>query len=286
MSYPQPFDIDFLLSLDSEDELYDQVSAQFNAITQGFYSAANLELLKHLHLKEDSAVLDLACGTGHLGIRIAKQAPRGKVVGVDLSSKMIAQGKEDAKKAGVGNIQFIERNIHHVLPEFKEGDFGVGVSCFALSYLGCEFLLKEFRRILGENGQVGITTSSGNSLPEWQPLFTQFLMEHLDKAASFDIHQFPDLPSDAEDMKRRMTDAGFRNPQSISMKIPLVFRNSREAASFLISAGWLSNYFFRVKDKAVRRELLEWALAKIDEHHQLDPHIATSIEFIVAWNEP
>ena len=111
-------------------------------------------------------------------------------------------------------------------------------------------------------------------------------MEHLEKASSFDIHEFPDLPSDAEDLKRRLNEAGFKNPQAVSMKIPLVFRNSREAASFLISAGWLSNYFFRVKDKEIRKELLEWALKKVDEHHQLDPHIVTSIEFLVGWNEP
>jgi SAM-dependent methyltransferase len=199
---------------------------------------------------------------------------------------MIAQGKEDAKKAGVLNIEFIERNIHHVLSDFKEGDFDVGVSCFALSYLGCEFLLKELRQILGEKGQVGITTSSVNSLTEWQPLFGQFLMEHMEKASSFDIHEIPDMPADAADMKQRMEKAGFENVKVQSLKIPLVFRNSREAASFLISAGWLSNYFFRVKDKKIRKEFLEWGLKKVDEHHQLDPHIVTSIEFLIAWNEP
>ncbi|MFO1519861.1 MAG: methyltransferase domain-containing protein [bacterium] len=285
MSPPKAFDLDYLLNLDSEDELYNQVSEQFNEITRGFYATANFELLKNLKIKDDSKVLDLACGTGHLAIEIARRAPKGKVVGVDLSPQMIAKGREDAKKADVHHLEFIERNIHHVLPEFKEGDFNVGISCFALSYLGCEFLLKEFRRILGEKGQVGITTSSVNSLTEWQPLFMQFIMEHGEAAASFDIHEFPDMPMNADDMKARMEAAGFKKVQVKPITIPLVFRNSREAASYLISAGWLSNYFFRVKDKKVRRDFLEWALNKIDEHHQLDPHIATSIEFLAAWNE-
>lgn len=87
-------------------------------------------------------------------------------------------------------------------------------------------------------------------------------------------------------MLDRMKAVGIVNPKVQVITIPLVFQNSQEAASYLISAGWLSNYFFRVKDKAIRRQFLEWGLKRVDEHHQNDPHISTSIEFLVAWNEP
>lgn len=286
MTIHKVFDLEYLINLDDEDTLYNQVSDQFNEITRGFYASANLELLKHLNLKNNSQVLDLACGTGHLAIEIAKQVPQGKVMGVDMSSQMLAKAKNDAAQVGLKNIDFVERNIHDVLPGIREGDFHIGVSCFALSYLGCDFLLKEFRTLLGEKGQVGITTSSTNSLVEWQPLFMEFVMEHMELVSQFDITEMPDMPSGEEDMLSRMEAAGFKNPKVKSLKIPLKFENSQEAASYLISAGWLSNYFFRVKDKAVRRQFLEWGLKRIDEHHQDDPHISTSIEFLVAWNEP
>lgn len=286
MAIHKVFDLEYLINLDGEGTLYNQVSDQFNEITRGFYASANLELLKHLKLKKNSQVLDLACGTGHLAIEIAKRIPQGKVVGVDMSTQMLAKAKADAKSAGVSNIDFVEQNIYELLPQVKPGDFQVGVSCFALSYLGCDFLLKEFRSLLGEKGQVGITTSSTNSLTEWQPLFMEFIMEHMDLVAQFDITEIPDMPSGEEDMIERMKGAGFVNPKVKAIQIPLTFQNSQEAASYLISAGWLSNYFFRVKDKSVRRQFLEWGLKRVDEHHQNDPHISTSIEFLVAWNEP
>ena len=286
MAFQKPLDLEYILNLENEDQLYNEIADQFNEITGNFYAIANLELLKHLKLKEDTRVLDLACGTGHLAIEIARRAAKGKVVGVDLSPLMISKGREDAKKANVKNIDFVQRNIHHILPEFKPGDFHVGVSCFALSYLGCSFLLKEFRQILGAQGQVGITTSSINSLVEWHPLFFQFLAEHSDLAAAFEIHEIPDMPLNAADLIRRMEEVGFIGVEVLPLKIPLVFKNSREAAVFLIAAGWVSNYFFRIKDKKFRREALEWALKKVDEHHQNDPQIETSIEFLVAWNNP
>lgn len=286
MSHHKVFDLDFLINLDGEDALYNQVSDQFNEITRGFYASANLELLKQLRLEPPTRVLDLACGTGHLAIEIAKRVPSGKVVGVDLSPQMLAKARCDAKEAGLSNIEFLERNIHEVLPAVKPGDYQVGVSCFALSYLGCDFLLKEFRALLGPQGQVGITTSSTNSLTEWQPLFMEFVMEHMEAVSQFDITEIPDMPAGEEDMLERMRAAGIENPRVKAIQIPLVFENSQEAASYLISAGWLSNYFFRVKDKAIRREFLEWGLKRIDGHHEKDPHISTSIEFLVAWNEP
>lgn len=272
-------DLEFLLNLDNEDQLYNEVSHQFNEISSGFYATANLELLKHLRLKQNSRVLDLACGTGHLAIEIAKQIKKGKVIGVDLSPQMISKGKADAKKSKVKNIDFIERNIHELLPDFKLGDFDIGISCFALSYLGSDFLLKEFYSLLGKSGQIGITTSSVDSLTEWQSIFSDLL-----SAYSSQTKIFENMPANAEDLKKRMEKVGFENVQVISKKIPLLFQNSHEAASFLISSGWLSSYFFSM-EKEVRSQIVSWGLNKIDEHYQ-GKSLSTSVEFLIGWNEP
>ncbi len=277
-------DLEFLLNLDTEDQLYNAVSDQFNEITSGLYAAANMELFKQLNIQPKSRVLDLACGTGHLAIEIAKKASQGKVVGVDLSPQMLARAREDAAKNGVKNIEFIERNIREVLPEFKRGDFEVGVSCFALSYLGCDFLLKEFFEILGEKGQIGITTSSVNCLTEWYPLFFEFLQEHGDLAASFEVNEIPNMPLGDEDLKARLEQVGFKNVKVKAIKIPLVFKNGYEAAIFLVSSGWFSNYFFRLKDKKIRRQISEWAIRKVEENYMQNGRLETSLEFLVAWN--
>src|SRR4029434_4888932 len=195
------FDLDFLVDLDTEEELYDEISHQFNEISRDFYSTANRELIRRLSLKPKENCLDLACGTGYTAIEMAGRVPEGKVGGVDLSSLMIKRAREDARAAGRSNIEFIEKNIHDVLPDFKPGSFNVGISCFALSYLGCDFLFKEFPRVFVEKGRIGSTTSSVNSLTEWMPLFMEFLVEHGQNAASYRINEIPDMPLDAGDLK-------------------------------------------------------------------------------------
>src|SRR4030095_10381045 len=101
------FDLDFLVDLDTEEELYNEISHQFNELSRDFYSTANLELIRRLNLKPQERVLDLACGTGYIAIEMAGKVPQGKVVGVDLSSLMIRRAREDAQAAGRKNVEFI-----------------------------------------------------------------------------------------------------------------------------------------------------------------------------------
>jgi len=282
---PKTFDLDFLLSLSDEGQFYNLVSEKFNEINGDFYARANLTLLERLHLKSNSKVMDLACGTGHLAIEIAKRVPQGKVVGVDMASEMLAKGREDAALAKVQNVEFVQRDITHILPEFKPGDFNVGVSCFALSYLGTDFLLKEMYQILGNQGQIGITTSSVASLVEWQPLLFEYFSEHPEQINEYGSQQIVEMPLNAEDLKERVEAAGFKNAKVESLRVPLAFKDGADAASFLIGSGWISNGFYKIPDRQSRETLIEWALAKLKGIQQGAPKLETSIEFLIAWNE-
>ena len=52
-------------------------------------------------LKGDECLLDAGCGTGMMALRIAAQHPGCTVYGIDLSPKMIAVARRDAKEQGL-----------------------------------------------------------------------------------------------------------------------------------------------------------------------------------------
>lgn len=56
-------------------------------------------------INSESIVLDIGCGSGQLAVACAKVVK--KVIAIDFSEKMLDFAKENAKKAGVGNIDFI-----------------------------------------------------------------------------------------------------------------------------------------------------------------------------------
>ena len=60
-------------------------------------------------LAPDSAVLDMACGSGLMAVRIAPQVRH--LTAIDISPKMIAIARDRARAAGVGNIDLAVTSV-------------------------------------------------------------------------------------------------------------------------------------------------------------------------------
>jgi SAM-dependent methyltransferase len=78
-------------------------------------------------------LLDLACGTGELSVRFAKEGL--KVTGIDLSADMLAVAQAKAEDEGV-RIPFFEQNMVDLV---GQGQFDIiGIFCDSLNYLQSE----------------------------------------------------------------------------------------------------------------------------------------------------
>jgi len=75
-------------------------------------------------------LLDLACGTGELSLRFAKEG--FSVTGVDLSADMLSVAQAKAQEEGL-NIPFFEQDMAHL--EGHEEFTIIGIFCDSLNYL-------------------------------------------------------------------------------------------------------------------------------------------------------
>ncbi|HHV18940.1 MAG TPA: class I SAM-dependent methyltransferase, partial [Thermoanaerobacterales bacterium] len=57
-------------------------------------------------LKTDGSVLDIGCGPGKYALAFAKKVK--KITGIDISPKMIAFAKENARNGGFDNTEFVQ----------------------------------------------------------------------------------------------------------------------------------------------------------------------------------
>ena len=84
------------------------------------------QLLIYSHIESEQYVLDIGTGTGHLAINAAKNVGRkGRVIGIDISPKMIEIAQRKAEALGLKNIQFqladaeqlnyADRSFDHIL---------------------------------------------------------------------------------------------------------------------------------------------------------------------------
>lgn len=88
--------------------IYDERSSKYD---DSFHPRQAEDFIKWAELQPGHNVLDLCCGTGLVTI-LAKQAVgrRGRVIGVDVSSRMLDEGRRKAAEAGL-EITFINRDV-------------------------------------------------------------------------------------------------------------------------------------------------------------------------------
>lgn len=91
------------------------------------------EMLVKYNINEAPQLLDLACGTGELSVRFAKEG--FQVTGVDLSEDMLAVAQAKAESQGE-RIPFFRQNMAELE---GQGQFDViGIFCDSLNYLETE----------------------------------------------------------------------------------------------------------------------------------------------------
>ncbi len=106
-----------------------------------------------LPLNPEFRVLDVATGTGHLSRAIAPHV--SQVVAIDMTPKMLEKAKEEAAKAGLGNIIFEEGDAA-ALP-YQDNSFDMVVSRLAIHHFEKPQLqLREMIRVCKTDHAVGI----------------------------------------------------------------------------------------------------------------------------------
>ncbi len=172
--------------------------------------------LMHLAaLQADERVLDLACGTGIIARKAATAVgPSGSVVGVDVSSDMIAVAR--AHDAAEPPIDWHVADAAS-LP-FEDESFDVVLCQLGLMFVDRDAALAEARRVLRPGGR--FVANTGGAI---QPLFEildQALVRHVNPdlggfvRAVFSLH-------DPEDVAVLLQDAGFDHVRAESRTVHL-----------------------------------------------------------------
>jgi SAM-dependent methyltransferase len=109
-------------------------------------------------IKAGDRVLDIACGYGEPSLTAAKVVgPGGSVVATDISSQMLACGRDRAAAAGVENIDFVESDAASL--DFPQGSFDAAVSRWGIIFdPDGEGAAARIRTFLGDGGKFAISS--------------------------------------------------------------------------------------------------------------------------------
>jgi SAM-dependent methyltransferase len=130
-------------------------AAYYFARYQADYPQALFDfLISDFALDAGAAVLDLGCGTGQIGVPLAKSVSR--VVCVDPDAAMLAEAREFARRSGALNIEFIEGRSEDL--RLAEKSFRLTTLAGAFHWMDRPRVLELLDTLIEPRGGVAITS--------------------------------------------------------------------------------------------------------------------------------
>jgi ubiquinone/menaquinone biosynthesis C-methylase UbiE len=141
--------------------IYDAAAATYNQIGPSFFLHFGGRLVGSVGIVPGSRVLDVATGTGAVLVPAAElMGPKGKVVGVDMSSAMISRAQAEIGKCRINNAYVLVADGER-LP-FPRASFDRVLCSFAIFlFSDLSSLLSECHRVLDSTGRIGLVYSAG-----------------------------------------------------------------------------------------------------------------------------
>ncbi len=198
-------------------------------------------LLDLAEVGEGKWVLDVATGIGEPALTAAKRVgPQGKVVGIDLSKRMLAVAEERARAAGLTNVSFQEGDAE-TLGSWPEKSYEAVVCRWGLMFLPqLGTALRGIHRVL--------TTGSAFATAVWAAEDRVPLIAVANRVVG-DVISLPRTPpgglgpfalSAPDALEHALTDAGFRGVRSERVTVVFVLANAQTYADFVKDASHLS----------------------------------------------
>ena len=210
------------------------------------------KLIELCHINKDKYVIDVGCGVGMTACYLAKKIG-SRVVGVDISERMIDRSNERAKRGGVENrVEFLVADVQN-LP-FKNAVFDAVISESVTAFPeDKQKAVNEYVQIVKSGGYIGLNETTWIKTPPKE------LIEYVFDAIGGCEPETPDAS------KELLKDSGLRDIAVKTYKIALFSQFVNEIrmicfTEFFKAGGRLfSLYFKRSAYKRVIKKMIKEA---------------------------
>jgi ubiquinone/menaquinone biosynthesis C-methylase UbiE/uncharacterized OsmC-like protein len=203
-------------------------------------------MLKMMPPQPGERVLDVACGTGLVSLRLAAGVgEQGCVVGTDISERMVEAASSIASKRNIRNVQFW-RHDAEALP-FPDGSFDAAVCALGLMYVPDPVrAMREMRRLVNSDGRVAVAVWGARQRCGWAAVFPI-----TDARVASEVCPLFFQLGTGDTLARAMTDAGFADVRLERISTTLGYASAEAALAAVFRGGPVALAYSRF-DEATR----------------------------------
>jgi ubiquinone/menaquinone biosynthesis C-methylase UbiE len=227
---------------------WDLAAVDYESLWQAHLAEAQDALLALAPPAVGERVLDIACGTGLVSFDAARAVgPSGRVLGIDLSDRMINAAERRARDLKISNCTFSRMDAESLaLP-----DAGVDVALCALGLMYMpdpEQALREMYRVLRPGGRVSLAVWGERSKCGWSAIFPI-----VDDEVTSEVCPLFFRLGQQDTLARLCADAKFCNVRHRRIAVTLTFSDADEACDAAFVGGPVALAWSRFDDEVRAR---------------------------------
>ncbi len=242
-------------------------------------------LVDEVPLATTASAIDVGCGTGRATRDLARILTAGRVVGVDLSSRMLAHGRAAAAAEGLHNITF-EQGDAEVYP-FEPAAADLATSVFGSMFFGNPVAaFHNIRKGLRAGGTLALLTWRDLGRNEWLYGVRQALALGRELPEPAIGAPGPFGLADADDVRRILTESGYAEVTLAPSDEPMEFgRDAEDAYAYITSMG-ITRGLLQGLDGDQTEQALASLRQLLDEHATADGVLLDSSAWLVTARVP
>jgi ubiquinone/menaquinone biosynthesis C-methylase UbiE len=211
---------------------WDRAADRYEPLWQAQLADCRAAVLEFAALVPGERVLDIASGTGLVTFAAARAVgPEGRVLGIDVSRRMVALARERSQRLEMTNCSFAAMGAEALT--LPDATFDVVLCTLGLMYVPDPGLaLREMRRVLRPGGRVAIAVWGERSRCGWSALFPI-----VDAEVESEVCPLFFQLGRAEALARACVDARFEVMQQRRIATSLIFAGAQEACDAAFVGG-------------------------------------------------
>jgi ubiquinone/menaquinone biosynthesis C-methylase UbiE len=199
--------------------VFDRAAATYGSVR--YFPLLGQWLVEMAQIPGGAHVLDVACGRGAVLLPVAQRVgPQGKVIGIDLSGRMVQETDGIVRHLGLAQASVRQMDAERL--EFPDATFDIVVCGFSLQFFPhLDEALSEFRRVLRPAGRIAVTTWAQED-PRWNWYDdVRKAYQAVVKLGSGDLDR-------REELLARFSQAGFANTRVAAKELDMVYEDEDE----------------------------------------------------------